>query len=89
MEVLKPCMGKEAQARMSAVIGRREKESENTTCRVCERDRHSRLHRKNGYRSNTARASIDSFAPLYQYWALGSIGLLQTRFFCFFLRVVR
>jgi len=35
---VKPCIGKEVQARVSAVIGRRKKERENTTCCVCERD---------------------------------------------------
>jgi len=35
---LKPFTGKEALARVSAVIGRRKKERENMTCCKCERD---------------------------------------------------
>ena len=33
---LKPCIGKKAQARVSAVIGRRKKEREKATCCVSE-----------------------------------------------------
>jgi len=43
---VKPCTGREAQVRVCAVIGRRKRE--NTTCCECERDRHTRMHRKNG-----------------------------------------
>ena len=71
---VKPCIGKEAQARVSAVIGRRKKERENTTCCVCERDRHSRLHRKKWlpllYRLCIAAIYSISFAPVYLYRAL-------------------
>jgi len=35
---VKPCIGKEAQAWVSAAISRRKKERENAACCVCERD---------------------------------------------------
>jgi len=64
---VKPCICKEAQARVSAMIGRQKKKRENKTCCKSERYGHRHLHRKNGFRSyRPCMAAIYSisFAPL-------------------------